>query len=164
MMRVTIVFFLFVLLIFSCKNEKRGLNLEHILTSNYNNDYYLLKSSNGQKLVIAIDSLGFIRNILTDSTANYQLISFTNSLIIQSILKIENNKVNGRAYYFDEKSGNLIANYNYTNDVRTGNAVTYFDSTAIVKETMLYNDYGEMYWRETYDIWRNVVKTEGSLE
>ena len=82
---------------------------------------------------------------------------------IQSKLKKNSlNKTFGRTYYFHKNSGNLSSMYNYANGVKTGSAVSYHDSSDHVKEVMLYNDKGELYYRKTFDWQGNHIKTEGS--
>jgi antitoxin component YwqK of YwqJK toxin-antitoxin module len=135
------------------KNEKYSMNE----TTCYN-----LITPSGKLFLVYIDSLGNLDKIRNDSSGNYQGVFFNHNMQIQTIFKCSNNKTEGRVYYFYENSGFLSADFNYKNGVKTGNAVLYYDTSAMLKETMLYNDFGELYFREKYDRNGKIIGREGS--
>ena len=92
-----------------------------------------------------------------------QMISFFSNGVIQSkIKKDENGITQGNAYYFYRETGNLSSEYFYKNGIKTGSAVSYHDSSRRVKEFMLYNENGELFYRKTFDEQGSLLKEEGS--
>ncbi|MEZ5033250.1 MAG: hypothetical protein R2787_17820 [Saprospiraceae bacterium] len=125
---------------------------------------YRIDTQSGDDIGIWVDSIGRISSIWVGRPGHVQKISLNDSTgLVQALLSYDkSNNINGRAYYFYEESGNLEADYNYINGVKTGNAVEYHDSTALLKTTMLYNEEGQMYFRLRYDREGNILSKEGS--
>jgi hypothetical protein len=48
--------------------------------------------------------------------------------------------------------------------VKSGSAVSYHDSTDRIKEVMLYNDIGELYYRKTFDKNGELLQVEGDKD
>lgn len=162
-MKNRFILFTFIISIFSsCENK-------NTLVLNINKDYstqnttcYNLLSPSGQKFLITFDSLGNLDMVRNDLSTNYQTIYYNSNKQLHSIVKYINNKPDGRTYFFYENSGFLEGDFNYKGDIKTGNAVLYYDSSVMLKETMLYNDYGELYHRIKYDRTGKVIRKEGS--
>ncbi len=112
--------------------------------------------------------IGLHQDGTLDYVSNYienteQIIYFYRSGVVQSKLKRDNDdRVQGRAYYFYDKSGNLSSDYNYVDDLKFGSAVAYHDSSDHIKQIMLYNENGELYYRKTFDWQGNLLSEEGS--
>lgn len=118
-------------------------------------------------LDVGVSKSGNLKYLANFPEDHDQVIVFQErSGIIQSKLKKDKStmKTNGRAYYFFEESGNLSSDYNYVNGVKSGSAVSYHDSTDRIKEVMLYNDIGELYYRKTFDKNGELLQVEGDKD
>jgi hypothetical protein len=148
----------------SCDNKhKNSLNIH--VNNNYDNSkfiHYNLITPSNQIYFLVIDSIGNLIGISNDTIDDHQSIKFNSLKKVSNIFNYKNNKLDGRAYYFNENSGFLDGDFNYTNGIKSGNAVLYYDSSAMLKETMLYNDFGELYFREKYDRNGKVIGREGN--
>ena len=101
---------------------------------------------------------------LTESNKK-QVFKFFPNGFLQSLIQLNSeDQINGRAYYFSDKSGYLISDYSYVDGVKWGNAVSYYDSTALLRETMLYNQNGELYYKETYSRDGKLINKEGEKD
>lgn len=156
----TIFFICFFLV--SCFKSKNELTFDK---EEYENGYlYHIKKDDSLLLDIGFYNSGEL-SYLSNFPNNYEQAIFFHKRtgVIQSKLKIDTvNKIFGQSYYFYEKSGNLSSEYNYVNNIKTGSAVSYHDSSNHIKEVMLYDSIGQLYYRKTFDKQGNHVKTEGT--
>jgi len=149
------------LIFYNCRNEP------FVITKKIrdNRAVYVVEHNDGEQFEFALQSNGkldYVSNkIYYDKI---QTIYFHgNGLMESKIMKDTLHRTNGRAYYFYDISGNLSGDYNYVNNVKYGNAVTYYDSTAIQKKSMLFNEEGLVYWYQEYDRKGKVIKEEGHV-
>lgn len=144
--------------------DKQDLLYQKVIfdTENYE---YKIKVGPNHIIKVGVKENGNLNYFVNFPKSHEQIISFHDNGIIKSKIKVDReNKTQDRAYYFYENSGNLSSSYNYVNDVKVGSAISYHDSSDHIKEIMLYNDFGELYSRKTYDWQGNLIKTEGSRE
>ena len=161
--RLGVLLFGVLILLHGCNRDENKLEL-HLEEINNDFSLYRLHPPNGHDFAIALNINGKISEFGVGSPGRVQLISINDStgnvLAIQTYNQAE--KLHGRCYYFYKESGFLKDDINYINGVKVGNAVTYHDSTALVKSTMLYNDEGQLYFRITYDIDGTILLKEGN--
>ena len=125
--------------------------------------YKIKIGPNNDIIEIGISRDGDLNYFVNYPPKHEQIISFFSNGVIQSkIKKDKNEETQGRAYYFNENSGNLSSEYNYEDGEKKGTAVSFHDSTGRIKEVMRYNDNGELYFRKIFDGQGNLIKTEGS--
>lgn len=154
---------LFLAIILGCQNNKhvKIVEIQRIDTLKTFNLFY----DKNKPIEIAFNKNGSINYIQNQVGENrWQYIGYyENGNILSKIISDSLGKIHGRAYYFYERSGNLDSDYNFVNGVKNGNAVSYFDSTSILKSSMLYNDVGKMYWRQSSDKNQKIIKEEGKV-
>lgn len=152
----------FLIIVNSCTNDQPLLDIKlEGIKGGWS--LYRLSTQSGKDIGIWVDSTGLITSLWVGKPGRIQKISLNDSTgLVQALLTYNSsNMIDGRAYYFYKKSGNLEADFNYVNGVKTGNAVEYHDSTALLKNTMLYNEEGQLYFRIRYDRDGNIISKEG---
>lgn len=118
-------------------------------------DYHIIE--------VGVKENGELNYFVNYPIGHEQMISFFSNGVIQSkIKKDENGITQGNAYYFYKETGNLSSEYFYEDGIKTGSAVSYYDSSRRVKELMLYNESGELFYRKTFDEQGSLLKEEGS--
>jgi antitoxin component YwqK of YwqJK toxin-antitoxin module len=130
-----------VFVVFSCDSNEK-------INSNQVVDYY----TNGK-----IKSIKQYANGELDGTCVW---FYWNGNLKEKI-SFKNGLGNGNAHYFYE-SGALKSHRYFRNGKRVGYVADYFDdSVGVIKAVLLFDNYGKLAYRKTFDSLRNVLKEEG---
>jgi antitoxin component YwqK of YwqJK toxin-antitoxin module len=148
-----------IILIVSCKKE---LKTEHDPINKYE-DAYKVYTPSGQELLLKLDYHGNLNGIINKIPFGKQYLMFFENGNLASVSKLNDSLIIfNRQYFFYENSGNLNGDFNWVNGNKTGAAVTYYDSTARIREIMYYNYEGQLYYKEFYDRKGKITKIDSA--
>jgi len=160
-----VVSFFLILFIFLIFVRNRNRNDSECRKVRYSPEKYTFNIKIDSNQIIEIGVIGNKLKYFSNTTKNTDfkqgLYFFENGMLQSKLLQNSLDQVEGQAVYFFKNTGCLDATFSFVNNIKTGVAISYFDSTNHKKEEMHYNYGGELFYKKTFNKQGDLIKTEG---